>query len=52
MKETMSHISIMAIIIILFSVVNTFFLAAQIKDIKKEIVEIKKDYSYDPRDAK
>jgi hypothetical protein len=52
MKEAISYITIMAIIIIVFNGVLTYILSAQISEIKQDIVEIKKDYSYDPKDAK
>jgi hypothetical protein len=32
--------------------VSNYMMQDDIDSIKKEIVEIKKDYSYDPRDAK
>jgi hypothetical protein len=52
MKEAISHITIMAIIIVALNGVLTYILSTQISEIKQSIVEIKKDYSYDPRDAK
>ena len=31
---------------------SNYMMQGEISEIKQEIVEIKKDYSYDPRDAK
>lgn len=35
-----------------FSMLNDWLLIDEIEKIKQDIIEIKKDYSYDPRDAK
>jgi hypothetical protein len=39
-------------VILLTSVFCDFILTEEINSIRQDIVEIKKDYSYDPRDAK
>ena len=48
----MKGMSFFISVLIFLLALNQYLLVNKVNAIKQEIVEIKKDYSYDPRDAK
>jgi hypothetical protein len=48
----MKQICYLLIILAVLSIVTDLFIAHEVDRIREEIVEIRKDYSYDPKDVK